>query len=72
MKLIAKVPILYGGRQYQPGDPLPAADVGMTKLWLQYRSAVWEADSAADDKARDRESERADAPPRRDAKKGKK
>lgn len=39
VKLIAKRSILYRGRQYMPGDELPAADPGMVEAWLRANSA---------------------------------
>ena len=41
-KLIAKTPILWGGRQYAPGDPLPTSDAEILELWLKYGSAAWD------------------------------
>lgn len=47
-KLIATIPILYGGRQYQPGDELPGGDAEMVGLWVEYRSARWETDEVTE------------------------
>lgn len=33
MKVIAKVPVLYRGKQYKVGESLPADDSEMLKLW---------------------------------------
>ena len=32
--LIAKRAVLYQGRQYEPGEPLPAYDTVMVDAWL--------------------------------------
>ena len=40
-KLIAKRPVLYLGRMYDPGDTLPANDQRMVTAWLNARSAAW-------------------------------
>ena len=37
--LIAKRPILYRGRMYQPGDQLPGDDTAMVSAWLENKSA---------------------------------
>lgn len=41
-KLIAKRLILYQGRNYNCGDPIPANDPVMTEAWLKAGSAAWE------------------------------
>ena len=40
-KLIAKRPVLYLGRMYDPGDTLPANDQRMVTAWLNAKSAAW-------------------------------
>lgn len=40
-ELIAKRPILYRGRMYEPGDKLPADDGMMVDAWIKAESAVW-------------------------------
>lgn len=53
-KLIAKRPVLYLGRMYDPGDTLPANDQRMVTAWLNAKSAAWsrqetqESDKQAD------------------------
>lgn len=37
--LVAKRAILYQGRQYEPGEPLPACDPVMVDAWLRGNSA---------------------------------
>lgn len=46
-KLIAKVPILTQGRQFSPGELLPADDEKLVKLWLEHDSALWRGDASA-------------------------
>lgn len=40
-ELIAKRPILYRGRMYEPGDKLPANDGMMVNAWIKAESAEW-------------------------------
>lgn len=47
-KLIAKRPILYMGRTYGPGDPLPAHDGRMVEAWERAGTASWSDTGAAD------------------------
>ena len=45
-KLIAKRPVLYLGRMYDPGDTLPANDQRMVTAWLNAKSAAWSRQEA--------------------------
>ena len=45
-KLIANRPILYGGRQYERGETLPAYDSLMVDAWLRADSAKYVEDAA--------------------------
>ena len=45
-KLIAKRPVLYLGRMYDPGDTLPANDQKMVTAWLNAKSAAWSGQEA--------------------------
>ena len=45
-RLTAQRPILYGGRMYQAGDPLPAYDKRMVQAWLSAESAKVTDDAA--------------------------
>lgn len=45
-KLIAKRPVLYLGRMYDPGDTLPANDQRMVTAWLNAKSAAWSRQGA--------------------------
>ena len=45
-KLIAKRPVLYLGRMYDPGDTLPANDQRMVSAWLNAKSAAWSGQEA--------------------------
>lgn len=45
-KLIAKRPVLYLGRMYDPGDTLPANDQRMVTAWLNAKSAEWSGQEA--------------------------
>ena len=45
-KLIAKRPVLYLGRMYDPGDTLPANDQRMVTAWLNAKSAAWSGQEA--------------------------
>lgn len=38
MRVIAKIPILYRGKQYKVGEELPTDDTEMLKLWEEARS----------------------------------
>lgn len=42
-QLTATRPILYMGRMYQIGEPLPGCDPNMTQAWLRAGSAIWKA-----------------------------
>ena len=44
--LTAMTAILYGNRQYGPGDVLPTADPGYVAAWLEAGSAEWKDDEA--------------------------
>ena len=48
-KLIAKRSVLYLGRMYAPGDPLPANDQNMVTAWLNAKSAAWTGQEATED-----------------------
>ncbi len=39
-KLIAKVPIYYKGKQYIPGEEIPADDTKMVEAWKRADSVV--------------------------------
>ena len=45
-KLIAKRSVLYLGRMYDAGDPLPANDQKMVTAWLNAKSATWDGQEA--------------------------
>lgn len=45
-KLIAKRSVLYLGRMYDAGDPLPANDQKMVTAWLNAKSAEWDGQEA--------------------------
>lgn len=45
-KLIAKRSVLYLGRMYDAGDPLPANDQKMVTAWLNAKSAAWDGQEA--------------------------
>lgn len=45
-KLIAKRPVLYLGRMYDPGDTLPANDQRIVTAWLNAKSAAWSGQEA--------------------------
>lgn len=45
-KLIAKRSVLYLGRMYDAGDPLPANDQKMVTAWLNAKSAAWDSQEA--------------------------
>ena len=47
-KLIAKRPVLYLGRMYDAGDPLPANDQKMVTAWLNAKSAAWDGQEAGE------------------------
>lgn len=47
-KLIAKRRILYLGRMYEAGDPLPVNDADMARAWLRAGSAEWCGQEAAE------------------------
>lgn len=51
VKLTARRPILYQGRMYEPGDPLPAHDGRMVSAWLDAKSAEWTGEKPATDTA---------------------
>ncbi len=51
VKLTARRPILYQGRMYEPGDPLPAHDGRMVSAWLDAKSAEWAGEKPATDTA---------------------
>lgn len=51
-KLIAKRPVQYMGRIYEPGDALPAQDGRMVEAWTRAETAVW-ADTTAATAAQD-------------------
>jgi hypothetical protein len=40
-QLIALTPILYGNRQYEPGEALPTSDSSYAEAWERSGSAVW-------------------------------
>ncbi|WP_459482108.1 hypothetical protein [Clostridium saccharoperbutylacetonicum] len=40
-KLIATYPILYESKLYKEGEPLPANNHEMTKIWLDSKTAEW-------------------------------
>ena len=44
-RLIAKRPVLYQGRQYEPGEILPAYDTDMVGAWLRVGTAKMVSDS---------------------------
>lgn len=44
-KLIAKRAVLYQGRQYEPGEPLPAYDPTMVDAWLRAGTAKMVSDA---------------------------
>lgn len=41
-KLIATYPVLYESKMYEEGEPLPANNHDMTKIWLDSRTAEWQ------------------------------
>lgn len=43
--LTATTAILYGNRQYGPGDALPTEDPGYVSAWLEAGSAEWKDDA---------------------------
>lgn len=51
-KLTALVPILYGNKQYGPGDVLPITDSGYVSAWTEAGSAVWKDGEEAEDAGR--------------------
>lgn len=50
--LKARVHILYGGKQYRPGDCLPASNPAYVSAWIQAGSAVWTDESDGSEEAR--------------------
>lgn len=58
-RLIAKSAVLYQGRQYEPGEPLPAYDPLMVDAWLRAGTAKMVSDAkleetpAGDDNGQD-------------------
>lgn len=58
-RLIAKRAVLYQGRQYEPGEPLPAYDTLMVDAWLRAGTAEMVSDAkleetpAGDDNGQD-------------------
>ena len=44
-RLIAKRAVLYQGRQYEPGEPLPAYDTVMVDAWLRAGTAEMVSDT---------------------------
>lgn len=50
MILVALEPILYGNKQYEPGEELPTSDASYVEAWERSGSAVWKEpdDGAAD------------------------
>lgn len=58
-RLIAKRAVLYQGRQYEPGEPLPAYDPTMVDAWLRAGTAKMVSDAkpeetpAGDDNGQD-------------------
>lgn len=44
-RLIAKRAVLYQGRQYEPGEPLPAYDTVMVDAWLRAGTAKMVSDA---------------------------
>ena len=44
-RLIAKRAVLYQGRQYEPGEPLPAYDTVMVDAWLRAGTAEMVSDA---------------------------
>lgn len=44
-RLIARRPVLYQGRQYEPGETLPAYDANMVGAWLRAGSAEMVSDA---------------------------
>ena len=55
-KLIAKRPVLYLGRMYDAGDPLPANDQKMVTAWLNAKSAEWGGQEAQESRQEAKES----------------
>lgn len=49
--LKARVHILYGGKQYKPGDFLPANNPAYVSAWIQACSAVWTDESDSSEEA---------------------
>lgn len=45
-RFIATNPILYGNKQYKPGEELPTDDTGYVKAWTDAGSAVWKDNDA--------------------------
>lgn len=57
-KLIAKRPVLYLGRMYDPGDTLPANDQRMVTAWLNARSAAWSGQEPQESRQEAQESDK--------------
>lgn len=55
-KLIAKRPVLYLGRMYDPGDTLPANDQRMVTAWLNAKSAAWSGQEPRESRQEAKES----------------
>lgn len=51
-RLTARIHILYGGKQYKPGDCLPASNPAYVSAWLQAGSAVWTDEGDGSEEAR--------------------
>lgn len=50
MRLIAKIPILYRGKQYKEGEELPTDDAEMIKLWEKAGSVKIVSDGETEEK----------------------
>lgn len=65
-RLIANRAVLYQGRQYEPGEPLPAYDPTMVDAWLRVGTAKMVSDAkleetpAGDDNGQDGQKETKD------------
>lgn len=53
-KLIALVQILYGNKQYEPGDELPTTDSEYVSAWLEAGSAVWKNGEGSEDTSKEK------------------
>lgn len=45
-RLIALTPVLFGNRQYDPGEALPTTSSGYVAAWVEQGTAKWEDDEA--------------------------